>query len=70
VRVSGLRWPVETALEEGKGEAGMDQYETRTWVGWHHHMAHTFIAHLFLAYLRLLFEKRILRSPLRKRTSW
>lgn len=70
VRVSGLRWPIETALEEGKGEAGMDQYETRTWVGWHHHMAHTFMAHLFLTHLRLLFEKRILRSPLHKRTSW
>lgn len=70
VRVSGLRWPIETALEEGKGEAGMDQYETRTWVGWHHHMAHTFIAHLFLTLLRRVFEKRVPHSLPHKRADW
>jgi len=57
-RVSGLRWPVETALEEGKGEVGMDHYETRTWPGWHGHMAHTFLAHLFLIRLRVLWQKK------------
>jgi SRSO17 transposase len=55
--LSGLRWPIETGLEEGKGEVGMDQYETRTWRGWHHHMAHTFIAHFFLMRMRLQFKK-------------
>ncbi len=58
VRVSGLRWPVETALKEGKGEVGMDHYETRTWLGWHHHMAQTFMAHLFLTRLQLVFKKK------------
>jgi SRSO17 transposase len=58
IRVSGLRWPVETALEEGKGEVGMDHYETRSWQGWHHHMAQTFQAHLFLMRLRLIFQKK------------
>jgi SRSO17 transposase len=58
IRVSGLRWPVETALAEGKGEGGMDHYETRTWPGWHRHMAHTFLAHLFLMRLRLLWQKK------------
>ena len=58
IRVSGLRWPVETALEEGKGEVGMDHYETRTWLGWHRHMTHTFLAHLFLMRLRLLWQKK------------
>jgi SRSO17 transposase len=56
-QVCGLRWPVETTLEEGKGEVGLDHYETRTWLGWHHHMAHTFLAHLFLMRLRLVFKK-------------
>jgi len=56
-QLSGLRWPVETTLEEGKGEVGMDHYETRSWRGWYHHMAHTFLAHLFLMRLRLLFKK-------------
>ena len=57
VRVSGLRWPVETALEEAKGELGMDHYETRTWRGWHHHMTQTLLAHHFLVRLRLQLKK-------------
>ena len=59
VRVSGMRWPVETAIEEGRGEVGMDHYETRTWPGWHHHMTHSILAHLFLIRLRLLFQKKV-----------
>jgi SRSO17 transposase len=70
VRVSGLRWPIETALEEAKGELGMDHYETRTWLGWHHHMAHTFMAHGFLTHLRLVFEKTIRLSLPLKPVSW
>jgi len=58
IRVSGLRWPVETALEEGKGEIGMDHYETRSWPGWHHHMTHSGLAHLFLMRLRLRWQKK------------
>jgi SRSO17 transposase len=57
VRVSGLRWPVETAIEEAKGELGMDHYETRTWRGWHHHMTQTFRAHHFLVRMRLKVKK-------------
>lgn len=58
IRVSGQRWPVETALEEGKGELGMDHYETRTWPAWHRHMPLTFLAHLFLTRLRLVWQKK------------
>ena len=57
VRLGGWRWPIETLLEEGKGEVGMDHYETRTCVGWHHHMAHVFLAHVFLVHLLLQFKK-------------
>jgi SRSO17 transposase len=56
-QLSGWRWPIETTLEEGKGEVGLDHYETRTWRGWHHHIAHTFLAHLFLMRLRLVLKK-------------
>ncbi len=57
IRVCGLRWPVETTLDEGNDELGMDHYETRGWVSWHHHIAQTFMAHLFLMRLRLVFKK-------------
>jgi len=71
VRVSGLRWPVETTLEEAKGEVGMDHYEVRTWLGWHHHMFQTFMAHLFLIRLRILFKKNFRHSQLpRLASSW
>jgi SRSO17 transposase len=50
-RMSGWRWPIETVLEEAKGEVGLDHYETRTWPGWHHHVAQIALAHLFLVRL-------------------
>jgi len=68
--ITGMRWPVETALEEGKGEVGLDQFETRTWQGWHHHMLQSFLAHLFLMHLRLLFQKKALPSPPPKPVNW
>jgi SRSO17 transposase len=56
-QLSGWRWPIETTLEEGKGEVGMDQYEVRTWCGWYHQMVQSFMAHYFLMRLRLQFKK-------------
>ena len=37
--VGGSRWRVETEFETEKSDVGLDEYETRTWAGWHHHMA-------------------------------
>ena len=56
VRLSGLRWPVEIIFEEGKGEIGFDHYETRSWLGWQHHMLLVSLAHHFLVRLRLKFK--------------
>jgi len=56
-RLSGWRWRIETVLEEAKGEVGLDHYETRTWSGWHHHVAQTALAHLFLVRLQTLLKK-------------
>src|SRR2546430_1555546 len=39
---------IEASFKRGKGEAGMDEYQVRTWEGWHHHMALTLIAGWFL----------------------
>jgi hypothetical protein len=56
---SGMRWPVEAAIEESKGECGLDHYEVRGWVGWHHHTALTFLAHHFLVRQRCRLGKKI-----------
>jgi len=53
VRISGMRWPIETIFEEAKGEVGFDHYETRSWIGWHHHMLLSALAHHFLVRLRV-----------------
>ena len=56
VRLSGLRWPIETLFKESKGEVGFDHYELRSWLGWHHHMTLVFLAHHFLVRLRILCQ--------------
>jgi SRSO17 transposase len=62
VRLSGMRWPVESAIQESKGELGMDHYEVRTWPGWHHHMTMTLLAHHFLVRLRIRLGGKIGRA--------
>lgn len=52
VRLSGMRWPIETIFEEEKDELGMDHYEMRSWAGWHHHMTLAIRAHYFLVRLK------------------
>src|SRR3954470_2287542 len=56
VRVAGLRWPIESLFEQGKGEVGLDQYEVRSWVGWHRHITLSMFA---LAYLTVVREGAI-----------
>lgn len=57
VRVSGMRWPIETCFEEGKQYLGMGEYEVRSWRGWHHHMTLVILAHFFLVRLQLRLKK-------------
>jgi SRSO17 transposase len=39
---------IESSFKRGKGEVGMDEYQVRTWHGWHHHMALSLMAVWFL----------------------
>jgi SRSO17 transposase len=43
------RWQVERGYEQLKGELGLDHFEGRSWLGFHHHAAMTFMAFGFLA---------------------
>jgi SRSO17 transposase len=58
VRVSGMRWPIESCFEEGKSEVGLDQYELRSWPGWHHHMTLVILAHHFLVRMQQRLNQR------------
>jgi SRSO17 transposase len=48
VKARAQRFRIEQMLEEGKGNAGLDHYEVRSWVGWHHHMTLALLALWFL----------------------
>jgi hypothetical protein len=39
---------IETSFKRGKAEVGMDEYQVRTWQGWHHHIALSLISVWFL----------------------
>jgi hypothetical protein len=39
---------IEASFKRGKGEVGMDEYQVRTWQGWHHHIALSLLAVWFL----------------------
>ena len=43
------RWQVERGYLQLKDELGLDHFEGRSWNGFHHHAAMTFLAYGFLA---------------------
>ena len=43
------RWQVERGYEQLKDELGLDHFEGRSWLGFHHHATMTFLAYGFLA---------------------
>jgi SRSO17 transposase len=52
VRVAGARWTVEACFEAAKGEVGLDEYEVRSWTGWHRHVTLALLAHAYLTVVR------------------
>jgi SRSO17 transposase len=46
--MQGQRYFVERTFQDAKTTAGMDQYQIRGWLAWHHHMAMVMMAMLFL----------------------
>jgi len=51
VEVAGTRWTVETCFKESKSEVGLDQYEFRSYDGWHKHITFACLAIALLTVL-------------------
>jgi SRSO17 transposase len=47
-QVGASRWHIETEFELEKSEAGLVEYEVRSWLGWYHHMSMALLAGAFL----------------------
>jgi len=48
VRLAKARWRVEQDYQQLKEELGLDHFEGRRWLGWHHHVTMTMVAYGFL----------------------
>ena len=62
--VGGSRWRIESEFETEKGDVGLDEYETRSWAGWHHHIA------MCLLGLQQNGGKRCPGTPVPRCTGW
>lgn len=54
---SARQW-IEDCFQRAKGKVGLDHYEVRSWIGWHHHMTLSMLALYFL----VLEQRRLCRS--------
>jgi SRSO17 transposase len=48
VRMAKARWRIELDYRQLKEELGLDHYEGRHWLGWHHHVCLVSLAYAFL----------------------
>jgi SRSO17 transposase len=52
VGVAGRRWAIEECFELAKGDCGLDEYEVRSWTGWHRHITLSLFALAVVAVIR------------------
>ncbi len=53
-RAAGRRWAIEVCFESARQQTGLDEYEVRSWDGWHRHITLSMLASAFLTAVRLL----------------
>ena len=47
VRIAGSRRHIESLFQATKNEVGLDDYEVRSWQGWHRHITLAMFAHAY-----------------------
>ncbi|WIX83962.1 IS701 family transposase [Amycolatopsis carbonis] len=55
--IAGTRWRIEECFQQAKNEAGLDQYQVRSWRAWYAHITLSMLAHAWLAVSRSLVTK-------------
>jgi len=55
-QIAAVRWLIKTDFQTAKGETGLDEYEVRSWQGWHHHLTLALLAAAFLLTLQQDWE--------------
>jgi SRSO17 transposase len=63
VRLAKCRWKIEQDYQQLKEELGLDHYEGRSWIGWHHHTTLVMMAHAFLTLETLRRKKNFWLDP-------
>jgi SRSO17 transposase len=63
VRLAKCRWKIEQDYQQLKEELGLDHYEGRSWIGWHHHTTLVMMAHAFLTLETLRRKKNFWVDP-------
>jgi len=63
VRAAKCRWAIEQDYQQLKDELGLDHYEGRGWIGWHHHVTLVMLAHAFLTLETLRRKKNCWVDP-------
>ena len=63
VRLARSRWKIEQDYHQLKEELGLDHYEGRGWLGWHHHMTLVMLAQAFLTLEAMRLKKNFWVDP-------
>jgi SRSO17 transposase len=63
VRLAKIRWRVEQNYQQQKQELGLDHYEGRGHLGWHHHVTMNMVAYGFLLLETLRHKKNFCLDP-------
>jgi SRSO17 transposase len=57
VTIAHARWRIEMDYRELKEELGLDHFEGRHWLGWHHHVTLVTLAYAFLRFEQARLKK-------------